>query len=168
MRILEQICYPGWHHPRDIQRWSALIQNNFRHFSALFFTWKSLNSADSALNSAENKKNSELRSSAVSALIQSWTALIPSETALNSADFWQIQNYNGLFFLFSKFWEVLQFWGTLWIFSAQFAKRSGQQKFSSPIFLLAKIITITQMFRFSLTAQITEFDIPICLFWYQS
>ena len=45
--------FPGWR-LRDIQRWSALIQNTFRSVSALFITWKSLNSADSALNSAEN------------------------------------------------------------------------------------------------------------------
>ena len=45
--------YPGWR-LRDIQRWSALIQNTFRSVSALLITWKSLNSADSALNSAEN------------------------------------------------------------------------------------------------------------------
>ena len=45
---------PGWR-LRDIQCWSALIQNNFRSVSALFITWKSLNSADSALNSAENE-----------------------------------------------------------------------------------------------------------------
>ena len=49
------LSYPGWR-LRDIQRWSALIQNTFRSVSALFITWKSLNSADSALNSAENGK----------------------------------------------------------------------------------------------------------------
>ena len=31
---------------RDIQRWSALIQNTFRSVPALFNTWKSLNSAE--------------------------------------------------------------------------------------------------------------------------
>ena len=44
---------PGWR-LREIQRWSALIQNTFRSVSALLITWKSLNSADSALNSVEN------------------------------------------------------------------------------------------------------------------
>ena len=47
--------FPGWR-LRDIQRWSALIQKNFRSVSALFITWKSMNSADSALNSVENPK----------------------------------------------------------------------------------------------------------------
>ena len=48
------LMFPGWRR-RDIQRWSTLNQNNFRSVSALFITWKSLNSADSALNSAENE-----------------------------------------------------------------------------------------------------------------
>ena len=51
--FIELVRFPGWR-LRDIQRWSALIQNTFRSVSALFITWKSLNSADSALNSAEN------------------------------------------------------------------------------------------------------------------
>ena len=71
---------------RDIQRWSSLIQNNFRSVSALFITWKSLNSADSALNSAENE-NFQSQDSALksvdSELFLSETALFSSETALN-------------------------------------------------------------------------------------
>ena len=50
---LLRLTIPGWR-LREIQRWSALIQNTFRSVSALFITWKSLNSADSALNRAEN------------------------------------------------------------------------------------------------------------------
>ena len=45
---------PGWR-LGDIQRWRAPIQNTFKSVSALFITWKSLSSADSALNSAENE-----------------------------------------------------------------------------------------------------------------
>ena len=61
---------PGWR-LRDIQRWSALIQNTFRSVSALFITWKSLNSADSALNSAENANFQSWKS----ALKQRWFSL---------------------------------------------------------------------------------------------
>ena len=69
-------------------------------------------------------------------LIQSWTALISSEAALSSADFWIIQNGNFWFifhFLSSfNFFEVPQFRGTWLWFSAQFAKRSEQQKIVIP------------------------------------
>ena len=81
---------PGWR-LRDIQRWSALIQNTFRSVSVLFITWKSLNSADSALNSAENGNFQSKKISAESELFQrwfslkqSWTALIFSDTALKN------------------------------------------------------------------------------------
>ena len=46
--------FPGCH-LRDIQRWSALFQNNFRSISALFNSWKYFNSADSALINDENE-----------------------------------------------------------------------------------------------------------------
>ena len=54
-------CQPGhvwpWlSTPADIQCWSALIQNISSSVSALFITWKPLNSTDSAGNSAENEK----------------------------------------------------------------------------------------------------------------
>ena len=52
--IIELINYSGWR-LRDIHRWSALIQNNFRSVSALFITWKSLNSADFLWHSAEHR-----------------------------------------------------------------------------------------------------------------
>ena len=61
---------PGWR-LRDIQRWSALIQSNFWSNSALFITWKSLKSANLALN-------------------QRWKRKLQSKK--NIADFWQIQN----------------------------------------------------------------------------
>ena len=60
---------PGWR-LRDIQRWSALIQKNFRSVSALFITWKSKDSAETALIQRWFS------------LKQSLTALIFSETAL--------------------------------------------------------------------------------------
>ena len=44
---------PGWR-LRNIQRWSALIQNTFRSVSALFRDFHVMNSADSALNSTKN------------------------------------------------------------------------------------------------------------------
>ena len=69
---------PGWRF-RDIQRWSALIQNNFSSVSALFIIWKSLNSADN-----ENFQSYK------SALNSGVSALISSETALNKIKFWRI------------------------------------------------------------------------------
>ena len=77
--------FPGWDF-RDIQRWSALIQNNFRSVSPLFINWKSL-------NSAENEN------------FQSW------RLALNSADFWRIQNDNFwlIFQFFRNFQKYLNF-----------------------------------------------------------
>ena len=50
---------PVWRwRPRDIQRWSALFQNNFRSVSALLITWKSFQNYESALNSADLVWNS--------------------------------------------------------------------------------------------------------------
>ena len=100
---------PGWR-LRDIQRWSALIQNTFRSVSALFITWKSLKSADSALNSAENENFLVEKSTLNSAdllLILSETAL--SFSVLNSADSEKIKtdqlwnSWSALrFFMFSE------------------------------------------------------------------
>ena len=60
-----------------------------------------------------------------------WAALISSEKALNSAGVWRIKNdkFRLFFSIFSQFSDVPQFWGKFW-FSTQFAKESGQQKFT--------------------------------------
>ena len=50
--VFSNQVYPGWR-LRDIQRWSAQIQITFRSVSALFITWKSLNSADFLWNSSD-------------------------------------------------------------------------------------------------------------------
>ena len=50
--LIFSIRCPSWR-LRDIQRWSALIKKCCSYDSALFVTWRSLNSCDSALKSAE-------------------------------------------------------------------------------------------------------------------
>ena len=107
----------GWR-LRDIQRWSALIQNTFRSVSALFITWNSLNSADSALNSAENGNFQSSKSALKQRCFSSdflWNSacseLNSADFHWNSADFWIIQNdkYWLPFHFFHNFSKYLNF-----------------------------------------------------------
>ena len=76
-----EIYNPSWR-LRDIQRWSALIQNTFRSVSALFITWNlwtALNQLWTALKTKIFRAKNQRWSSAASALIFSETELISAD-----------------------------------------------------------------------------------------
>ena len=101
--------HPGWGQ-RGFQRLSTLIQKlsaltttDQRCFSsdlALYITWKSLNSADSALISAGNSNFQSSKISAVSALISSDTAVFRR---------YRITLFNSIFTLFRNISKYLNF-----------------------------------------------------------
>ena len=137
---------------------SALINSDSEIFHFCFSAVHYLKVSEQRWFSSERnwkRKFSNLKNSAVSALIS-------SETAPNSADFWQIQNGNFclIFQFYSKIlfiiFEASQFWGTWFLFSAQYTKSSEQQKFTCSIFLQAKDIIKTWIFGFVVTAQVTK------------
>ena len=91
---------------RDIQRWSALIQNTFRSVSALFIIWKSLNSADSALNSAENGNFQSSKSALKQRCFSADFLWNSADSELNSADFlWNSAEQRR--FLNNSEWQIL-------------------------------------------------------------
>ena len=105
---------------RDIQRWSALIQNTFRSVSALFITWKSLNSADAALN--QRWKTSKLWNSAV----QRWLplGLQPGLLTILKQEFFARK------FLFVSLLSILTSSGLSGFFYKQLSKPIDNQNFN--------------------------------------
>ena len=117
---------PGW--PlRDIQRWSALIQNTFRSVSALLINWKSLSSSDFLWNSVE----------------QSWF--------LNNSE-WQ---FLVTFHIFQNFSKYFNFRHITLAFSPVYEKKWATEIYFSN-FVQAKDITQTWIFGFTVTAQVTK------------
>ena len=109
--LVDSVIHPGL----TPQKHSALISSDSEYFQVCFCTVHYLKISEQRWFSSEQRwqrKFSELKISAVSAMIS-------SATALSRAVFWRIQNDNVFvtFFIFSKFFEVPQFWGSYFRFS---------------------------------------------------